>query len=39
MKLNKFALTLTAAALLPASAYADTDAVVTSFDRAFGMNP
>ena len=33
MKLNKFALTLTAAALLPTFAYAATDEVVSSFDR------
>lgn len=33
MKLNKFALTLTAAALLPTFAYAATDEVVASFDR------
>lgn len=33
MKLNKFALTLTAAALLPTFAYAGTDAVVASFER------
>jgi len=33
MKLNKFALTLTAAALLPTFAYAGTDEVVASFER------
>ena len=33
MKLNKLVLTLTAAALLPAFAYANTDNVVASFER------
>lgn len=33
MKLNKFALTLTAVALLPTFAYAGTDEVVASFER------
>ena len=33
MKLNKFALTLTAAALLPTLAYAATDEVAASFER------
>jgi hypothetical protein len=33
MKFNKFALTLTAAALLPTFAYAAADEVVASFDR------
>jgi len=33
MKLNKFALTLTVAALLPSFAHAGVDAVVASFER------
>ena len=33
MKLNKFALTLSVAALLPTFAFAGADAVVTSFER------
>lgn len=33
MKLNKFALTLTVAALLPSLAYAGTDAITASFER------
>ena len=33
MKLNKFVLTLTAAALLPTFAYAGTDAIAASFER------
>lgn len=33
MKLNKFALTLTAAALLPTFAFAGTDQVAASFER------
>ncbi|OGS98218.1 MAG: hypothetical protein A3F73_01905 [Gallionellales bacterium RIFCSPLOWO2_12_FULL_59_22] len=33
MKLNKFALTLTAAALLPTFAFAGTDEVAASFER------
>ncbi len=39
MKLNKFAFTLAAAALLPAFAYANTDAVATSFERDLTREP
>jgi len=39
MKLNKFALTLTAVALLPTFAFAGTDAVVTSFERDMNREP
>ncbi|MDO8261975.1 MAG: hypothetical protein Q7T21_01990 [Gallionella sp.] len=39
MKLNKFALTLTVAALLPNFAYAGTDAVVASFERDLQREP
>ena len=39
MKLNKFTLTLTALALLPAFAYAGTDAVATSFERDLNREP
>ena len=39
MKLNKFALTLTAAALLPTFASAGTDEVVASFERDMYREP
>lgn len=39
MKLNKFGLTLTVAALLPNFSYAGTDAVVTSFERDMQREP
>lgn len=39
MKLNKFALTLTAAALLPTLAYAGTDEVAASFERDLIREP
>lgn len=39
MKLNKLALTLIAAALLPAFAYAGTDGVATSFERDMQREP
>ena len=39
MKLNKFALTLTAVALLPTFAFAGTDAVVASFERDLYREP
>jgi len=39
MKLRNFALTLTSAALLPAFAYAGTDAVVASFERDLNRDP
>ncbi|MBI5438860.1 MAG: hypothetical protein HY936_07945 [Nitrosomonadales bacterium] len=39
MKLNKFALTLTVAALLPTFAYAGTDAVAASFERDMYREP
>ncbi|HUW25446.1 MAG TPA: hypothetical protein VMW07_02850 [Gallionella sp.] len=38
-KLNKFALTLTAAALLPTFAYAGTDEVAASFERDLYREP
>lgn len=39
MKLKKFVLTLTAAALLPAFAYAGTDPVTASFERDMVREP
>lgn len=39
MKLNKLVLTLTAAALLPTFAYADTDAIAASFERDMYREP
>lgn len=39
MKLNKFALTLTAAALLPTFAFAGTDEVAASFERDLHREP
>ena len=39
MKLNKFVLTLTAAALLPTFAYAATDELAASFERGLQRGP
>lgn len=39
MKLNKLALTLIAASLIPTFAYADTDTVAASFERDLNREP